>query len=457
MRHSRFLGVLEGPLQVGVSLQPEGWHVVLQEPGLWAWWPTHATSRPMRSEPVQYRSLSSDALPDLMSMLPGLTHGANQADQMSVWRAALQALQDLIPKGVGRLILSWPDELLWSGVITLSGPLSDTEVPDLLEQELSVVLPVPIDRVAWDAQPVVQTRQASVLRFGWHTLLTWLGFARAPSPTQWEEREQDVAWQCWAMPRELAHQIGLVGTELGWYSVQIEPRSVSVQRATTTLAVQADKSKSDHGSRWDGSPEVLAAWGAALPQAKGAPNLLRELQANGWRRMSLLARGWWPWLLAWGLTAAAGYALGGVQQQRWAREQEAWTQRWRELQVKEQAHQAHRQAGQQAQRRQLEHEAQVAHNLRFAQVLQDWAATVPEGVQWQQLSLRPQLIDLQGQALSTESFARWMDRWSQALPPGGQHHLQWQSENMNRQQARPDAHVGVRVQLTWNPGLKGHP
>ena len=450
------LSVLERPLQVGVLLQPEGWHVVLHEPGLWAWWPSRATSKLMRSEPVQYRSWSPDALPDLMTLPPGLTDGAPQADQPAVWRAALQELQDVLPTGAGRLTLSWPDELLWSGVITLSESLSDTEVPDLLEQELSVVLPVPIDRVAWDAQPVAQPGQAPVPRF-WQTPMAWLGLARAPTSTRWEDREQDVAWQCWAMPRELAHQISLVGTELGWDSVQIEPRSVSVQRATTTLAVQADTSKPDVWSRWGRSPEVLAAWGAALPHAKGAPNLLRELQANGWRRMSLLARGWWPWLLAWGLTAGAGYALGGVQQQRWAREHETWTQRWRELQVREQARQAHRQAGQQAQRRQLEHEAQVAHNLRFAQVLQDWAATVPEGVQWQQLSLRPQFIDLQGQALGAESFARWMDLWSQALPPGGQHHLQWQSETMSRQQARPDAHVGVRVQLTWSPGLKGRP
>ena len=172
------LSVLEGPLQVGVLLQPEGWHVVLHEPGLWAWLPTRATLKPMRSEQVQYRSWSPDALPDLMSMSSGLTDAAPQADQPAVWRAALQALHDVIPTGAGRLTLSWPDELLWSGVITLSEPLSDTEVPDLLEQELSVVLPAPIDRVAWDAQPVAQPRQAPVPRFGWQTLMAWLGLAR---------------------------------------------------------------------------------------------------------------------------------------------------------------------------------------------------------------------------------------------------------------------------------------
>ncbi|MFZ9423934.1 MAG: MBL fold metallo-hydrolase, partial [Limnohabitans sp.] len=353
---------------------------------------------------------------------------------------------------------AWPDDLLWTGAITLSGPLSQAEVPSLLEQELALALPVPIDQVAWDARPLAQPGDRPSDRGAWQTLWSWLrgrlGPAMGHQLASSGHSHQDAVWQCWAIPRALAHHIGAVGRQLGWASVGIEPRSVSVQRATALWPPQADPLNAEVSIQGAPSPEALAAWGAAYRPPQQAPDLLRGHRGGWLLRGSLKARGWWPGLLAWGLAAGAGYALGGVVHERWAREHEAWAQRLRQLQAIEQARQANRQARDQARWQHQAHQAQVTYNQRFAQVLQGWASTVPEGVRWQQFSLRPRVIELQGHALDAESFTRWMDQWPQALPAGGQHQVHWQPEAPSVQPAQVPSVLGVRVQVSWNAPQK---
>jgi len=451
----RLMQALSAPLQAGVLLQPEDWHVVLHEPGVSGLMAARASPTPPVWAVEPYRAWSPGTLPELFSLPLGLPHGPHglvQADHLAAWRTALQSLQDFLPAGTCHLTLAWPDELLWSGAITLTGPLAESEVPALLEQELSLVLPVPIDQVAWDARPIGLSAQGPSALAGWRGLQSRLRVRRQWVP--FGRSERDVAWQCWAMPQALAQHISVVGRQLGWTRVSIEPSSVSVQRATALRSQQAGTGHPDAPLREGTTPEALTAWGAAHRQARDEPDLLRDQRGGGLERWSMRIRGWWPWLLALSLSAGAGYALGGVQLQRWAREHEAWTQRLRQLHATQRAHQANRQAEQQARLRQQEQEAQAAYNLRFAQVLEAWAATVPEGVRWQQLSLRPQFIELHAQALGAESFTRWMDQWPQALPAGGQHHLHWQPVTSSAPQSQPPSLMGVRVQVSWNSWLK---
>lgn len=455
---SRLLSVLCGPMQVGVLLEHDDWHAVLHEPGWWGHASAAAGSEAHGLEAAQYRTWSSSAWPGLLNAHLGLVAGSDMSrasdmpEARDLWREAFQVLQDRLPPGDCHLTLAWPDDQLWASTVTLTGPLSATEVPALLEQELAMVLPVPIEQVAWAAQPVGQSGHAPSALGGWRVWLAWLGVGRATA-TQ-EHGDHDMAWQCWAMPLGLAHQISAAGRQLGWARLSIEPRSVSVQRAMARLQARPDTTTPTLSTRWATPPEVLAAWGAALRRRQDVSDLLRAQPGGWWWRGWPWARAWWPGLLMWGLAAGAGYMLGGVQQHRWAQEHQDWTHRLRELHATEQARQTLRQAEQQARQRQHERDEQAAYNQRFAQLMSAWASTVPEGVRWRQLSLRPQFIELQGQAVSTESFTRWMDQWPQVLPTGGQHQLQWQPEPASVQQVHAPPLLGVHVQMSWNPTSK---
>lgn len=454
---NRWLHALSAPVQVGVLLQHEGWHAVLHEPGVSRGASTYPSPTPSAWAAAQTRAWSPDTGAERVNLQPGLSLGPSQAAQLAAWSRALQSLHNLLPTGACHLTLSWPDELLWSSAITLSGPLAEAELSSVLEQELSVLLPVPLDQVAWAVRPLAQSAEQPLALGRWPSLLAWLrlrlGIGRVHPLAASRLNDHDVVWQCWAIPRALAHHIGAVGRQLGWASVGIEPCSVSVQRAEAMVSRQADTMSTDD-SAGVSSPEVLAAWGAALRQPSHAPDLLRYHRGGWWARCSIHARGGWLGLLAWGLTAGAGYALGGVYHERWSREQEAWTQRLRQLHATQQAQQMSRQAHDQARLRQQEQQARVAHNQRFAQVLQAWASTVPEGVRWQQLSLRPRLLELQGQALGAERVTRWMDRWPQALLTGGQQHVHWQPEAPGLQSTQLPSVWGVRVQVSWSPMQK---
>jgi len=454
----RLLRGVSVPVQVGVLLQQEGWHRVLHDPGASRLHTHHPSLEQAALAAAQYQAWATDAQSERLSLQPGLVSGAWPPDLLTGWRRALQDVHNSLPNRPCHLTLAWPDDLLWTGAITLSGPLSQAEVPSLLEQELALALPVPIDQVAWDARPLAQPGDRPSDRGAWQTLWSWLrgrlGPAMGHQLASSGHSHQDAVWQCWAIPRALAHHIGAVGRQLGWVSVGIEPRSVSVQRATALWPPQADPLNAEVSIQGAPSPEALAAWGAAYRPPQQAPDLLRGHRGGWLLRGSLKARGWWPGLLAWGLAAGAGYALGGVVHERWAREHEAWAQRLRQLQAIEQARQANRQARDQARWQHQAHQAQVTYNQRFAQVLQGWASTVPEGVRWQQFSLRPRVIELQGQALDAESFTRWMDQWPQALPAGGQHQVHWQPEAPSVQPAQVPSVLGVRVQVSWNAAQK---
>lgn len=454
----RLLRGVSVPVQVGVLLQQEGWHRVLLDPGASRLQTEHPNPEPAAWAAAQYQVWSPDAQSELLSLQPGMVFGAWPPDLLTGWRRALQDVHNSLPNRPCHLTLAWPDDQLWTGAITLTGPLSEAEVPSLLAQELALVLPVPIDQVAWDARPLAQPGDRPSDRGTWQTLWSWLrgrlGSAMGHPLASSGHSHQDAVWQCWAIPRDLAHHIGAVGRQLGWVSVGIEPRSVSVQRATALWSHQADPLNAEASIQRVPSPEALAAWGAAHRPPQQAPDLLRDHRGGWLLRGSLKARGWGPGLLAWGLAAGAGYAMGGVVHERWAREHEAWAQRLRQLQAIEQTRQANRQALDQAQGRHRAHQVQVTYNQRFAQVLQGWASTVPEGVRWQQFSLRPRVIELQGQALDAERFTRWMDQWPQALTAGGQHQVHWQPEAPRVQPAQGPSVLEVRVQVSWNAPQK---
>lgn len=448
VRQRRHLvNALRGPLQAGVLLEPHCWHVVLNEFSRWGLLPHRSHHPPHSVTSAPYRAWSPGALPDQSEWQLGLPQGSGPGHREASWRAALHALGNLVPDGACHLTLAWPDELLWAGTVTLPGPLSPAEVPAVLEQELAQVLPVPLHQVAWDARPLDQPAHLLVPRWrAWRA--RWQSGRRGDA---FEPSDDDRVWQCWAMPRALALQLAEIGQQLGWASVRVEPRSVSLQRASAFLSWPARAMPADAPPGGDVSPERLAAWGAAHHPPGEAPDLLRH-PSGRWRgRGARWVRVGWPWLLAWGLTAVAGYALGGGYQQRWAREQEEWTQRLRELHATEEAFRTQQRDMEQARQRQQEQAARVAYNGQFSQVLLGGASTVPPGVRWQQLSVRPQIIDVHAQTVGSESFTRWMDQWSQALPPRAQQHLQWQPEVVGPgQPALSPSLWGVRVQWSWN-------
>lgn len=281
----RLLRGVSVPVQVGVLLQQEGWHRVLHDPGASGLHTHHPSLEQAALAAAQYQAWATDAQSERLSLQPGLVSGAWPPDLLTGWRRALQDVHNSLPNRPCHLTLAWPDDLLWTGAITLSGPLSQAEVPSLLEQELALALPVPIDQVAWDARPLAQPGDRPSDRGAWQTLLSWLrgrlGPAMGHQLASSGHSHQDAVWQCWAIPRALAHHIGAVGRQLGWASVGIEPRSVSVQRATALWPPQADPLNAEVSIQGAPSPEALAAWGAAYRPPQQAPDLLRG-HRGGW-------------------------------------------------------------------------------------------------------------------------------------------------------------------------------
>ena len=103
-----------------------------------------------------------------------------------------------------------------------------------------MVLPVPLDQVAWAVRPLAQSAELPLALGRWTSLLAWLrlglGIGRVHPLAPSGLNDHDVVWQCWAIPRALAHHIGAVGRQLGCASVGIEPCSVSVQRAEAMVS-----------------------------------------------------------------------------------------------------------------------------------------------------------------------------------------------------------------------------
>ncbi len=157
----RLLRGVSVPLQVGVLLQQEGWHRVLHDPGASRLQTHHPSLEQAALAAAQYRAWAPDAQSERLSLQPGLVSGAWPPDLLTGWRRALQDVHNSLPNRPCHLTLAWPDEQLWTGAITLTGPLSQAEVPSLLEQELALVLPVPIDH-GWFRAGVHGRRRALV-------------------------------------------------------------------------------------------------------------------------------------------------------------------------------------------------------------------------------------------------------------------------------------------------------
>jgi hypothetical protein len=155
------------------------------------------------------------------------------------------------------------------------------------------------------------------------------------------------------------------------------------------------------------------------------------------------------------LALGGGYLAGGPQVDRWTQERQGWERRWRQLQAEQQAIEQRQQALLHDRRQQQLHVEHLSHNQRFGQWLEGWAATVPEGLRWQHLSLRPQRIELQGQALDVERLSRWVERWPDTLPSGGRPQIQWQPTPVGVTPVPAGATLDLSVQLSWGSAGDG--
>ena len=447
---------LHPPVWVGLSWQGGAVHVVLHEPRGRGAGSATAERWENLEQRLQHRRWPAEHTSDLFPAPAGAGDDPRHADARAVWRTTLETVLRVLPEGPCHLVVSWPDEALWSTTITLSGPVQQTERAPLLEQELAMASPVPVDQLAWDVRwrdhpvgPLSHPR-------GWRALLALLArWGRGWGPTPLTPAEGDVVGTCWAMPRAQASRLHVLAREVGFASLALEPHSVSLDRAQAVQSVMPDALLTEPSSgEWD-TASAAAALGAACRPLGAGPDVLRRLGAVSWTRWRCRFAEGAVWLMGLGSAGAAGYALGGDQCERWTHETQQWSQRRLALQTAQQTQALQRRAEEQTRQQQREQEDRVAYNRRFADWLQGWAATVPQGVQWQQLSLRPQRIELQGRALSTDSLSRWMDQWPHTLPSGVQHQLQWRPAAAVSSGSRADETLGLQVELSWNPATGG--
>lgn len=445
------------PVWVGVSLQADPWHVVLveplesQEPG-----PSGgaAVCTADAALGVQQRSWQPTPRPDVRAAKDLTAVGPWTDAQQLAWRSALEGLRTLLPLEGCHLVLSWPDEALWSTTLTLTGPVLSSEMTSVLEQEIAAVLPVDAARTAWD----VRGPGFPIRRWSWAGGVqgVWSRCRARPRDHTSRVWEGDVTVQVWAMPVALASQLEQLGRALGFASLVIEPCSVSLARATSDLRFEPPVAQRSVVMEAD-PPAITVALGAACRRDGDGPDLLRRLHSV-WRVVGRRrTREWRAWLLGMGLALGLGHAMGGWQVDRWIREREVWDQWLRHWHARHEATTRHRAAVQHAHAQAQLQSQRHTHNLHFVQVLKGWAATLPEGVRWQQISLRPQQIELQGQARDVERLSRWLDRWPEALPGGGRQQLQWQPGVAGNGAMTTGAPWGVSVQVSWEPAAGERP
>lgn len=415
----RWLGPPRPGVPVGVLLDETAWVVV--QPDLAAF--EHARTVLELDSPTltwQENTVSLSPVP-----MPELRFSHREAllaeDELALWQLALQSIHAKPSSLARRLVLAWPDEALWSATFTLTGPATDDEWQAWLLEELEAVLPCPLDEVAWDCR--------------WSDAMGGMASVDGPGRAPWWRRwmsggrsvRQSASWDghrsvtCWALPRHLAKALVRIAARQGFESLSVEPRSVALNRAAR-LASQAPSLMA--------SPEGVTAWGAACRSGDERPNLLRRQRfAVGWR-LRALAPGYLPWLVALVVTGSLGWTWGAAQAEDWHRSAQTLEQRLRQLQSqsdqRQQARQRQQQARQQALDQHAQQQARETHNLQFAHALQGMAATLPDGVRWQQLDLRPRQLELHAQALDAPDMSQWLARWAQSLPTGGQPRLQWQ-------------------------------
>lgn len=438
--------LVRGAVWAGVSLQPDRWQLALHEPQHKGLSP-NGRGRDSDGGGLQHRLWRQVSLPDL-DVSQDLTVGGSLQDiQRRAWWSALAGIRDQLPPDACHLVLSWPDASLWSVSVTLPGPLTAAELPAVLEQELESLMPAPPEHMAWDVQwPSAPSAPRSSGR--WARWLRQRVERMTPVSTHWDD---GVTVRCWAMPLAWARQLHAMSNTLGFASLSIEPHSVSLARASIMPFLRVEEATAVRLDEAD-PPSRVVAFGAACRDATGGPDLLRHLRAvrlHGWRHR---LREWWPWGLWLGMAAGMGHLAGGWQAERWSLEREMWEQRLRQLQAVQAAQAQHRSSVRQARAQLQQQEERLAHNLRFAQTMQGWAATVPSGVRWQHLSLRPDQLDLQAQALDADHLTRWMSHWPSTMPAGGQHQLQWQPSPVGSRGSQVNPAVSLSVQWSWGPG-----
>ena len=439
------------PVRVGLSVQVDLWR--------WAWRPSESQATSVQQvgvAPVQWQQgvLRASPLPDLISARRLSFDDSLDAAELAAWESALAAVRRELPPGACHLVLSWPDEALWLSSFTVAGPVLPDELDDLVKQELAAVLPGPLQRAAWDVRLLGESRRAGHESVpGRRAWLARVGLGREmPEPLR---AGGDLTLQCWALPLEWVQQIDALARRSGFASLVLEPHSVSWERASRRLDALGSNAPALGTSDGEVSSEDVVAFGAACREKTDGPDLWRQHRtwwSESGRRTTLGAS---FWALGLGLAVGAGHVLGGVQAEQWAREREAWMQRMQQLHSVRQEQASHRLALQQAFERRRQQAEQIAYNQQFARMLQVWAATVPEGLQWQRLSMRPPHIELQGQAGDADAFSRWIDRWPRSALAQGHHQLQWQLVSERMAQAPVGRTQALSVQLSWQPAAGG--
>jgi hypothetical protein len=312
------------------------------------------------------------------------------------------------------LVFAWPDQALWHDQINVPGPVTEEEWQEQAAHEIAQRIPWPWSDSVWAYQPLPDASPSS----------------------------QDVRRPCWAVLRTPVQWLEQLCQEAGFDLQGIEPASEAAQRARREALVEG------HVADAVPDPHALASAVARRGWASGPD--LRTHRPAPWRRWvrqgaRLLAL---PLMCA-ALMAWVGWQEGQSLVAHWQAEQEPLEQSQRQLQAQIEQHQA-RQAEQHKQLVQArQRQAQRDHNQRFAQTLQALSATVPPGLQWQHLLLRPRHIELRGLASDTAAIHHWMERWSSIFSPGGSPQVQWQPQAPTVADGRAWPVLGMEVQLSW--------
>lgn len=356
-------------------------------------------------------------------------------DEPRAWQEAIGAVRRAVANDIKRLVFAWPDAGLWHSAIMVPGPLSATHIGHHAELEIAQRLPWPLDRSAWDYRLPVVLEDMRLQR----QRQSWWNWRAVPEASQNDQPlwEGDVSVQCWSLPLSRVRGLDACLYQQGFHLSCLEPASISIERC--------------QGQRPDAagtaSERDLAFAVASRAWAEG-PNLVprRGWFHARWRRLDgrRVALG----MLGAAFAAWVGWQAGQRQAIPLRHEQADWAQRAHALQMQGRERQAQEAEQQRLQAIQVQQQAREAHNLRFAQAMQGLAATLPPGLLWQRVNLRPRQIELHGLAGDAGVLSHWLDRWPASLAPGGRHHLQWQPSTWMAEGLTWPV-FGLEIQLAW--------
>jgi hypothetical protein len=430
-------------VQAGVHLNASAWEIAaLDRPPAAAADVTSFVAGEDSHEAWEVTSLALERLPELT---------VNWLDQVGTerhldhWQRALMAVCQRLPLGERHLVLAWPDEALWSAAITLAGPLTQEELQTWLPEELDAVLPCGLAGAAWDCFPVLPVQRGGPLPGSawWSRLLPWRKMEDAVGRVQ-----GDIMVRCWAMPVQLARALVLMSARLGLASLRVEPASLARARAARLPSAEKATRLS-----------AVAAYGAACRRHDDGPDLLRRLHLPLAWRIRRWGQSHLPWLLAMAAIGSLGLALGARQAHGWQEETSQQEGRLRLLQSQLDEHKQRQQQQLRFRQQSLElarqQQARRSHNLQFVQALQGMAASLPPGVHWQRVNVRPHLIALQALATDSQAMTRWIAQWPDALPTGVQPQVQWQPRpeamtDSPGQGAIPGAGMSMEIDVQLN-------